>query len=91
MIVKWRLFGYLHFYNYWLQITIGKRIIVDGIESVLPSDFEESYRSEYLLFAQPLQNLLVTVSYGTNKMYRILLIIILHHVSAEKSDKAVEY
>ena len=36
-----------------------------------------------------LQNLLVTVSYGTNKMYRILLIIILHHVSAEKSDKAL--
>ena len=38
-----------------------------------------------------LQNLLVTVSYGTNKMYWILLIIILHHVSAEKSDKAVEH
>ena len=35
------------------NIEVGKRTIVDGIESALPSDFEESYRSEFLLFAQP--------------------------------------
>ena len=47
--------------------------------------------SETGFFCRLLEYFFVAISNGADKTYRILCIIILHHISADESDKAVKH